>query len=127
MCSHIWIEVGFGPKCVVPKDLQLHPASCCLHYAVQTFQDLIINTRADGKVVLFRPDVCIDQLYDSAVRATLPTFDKAELQICLQYLICSDWTYTKCIGTSDQPETSLLARVSILGTEQPLGLAVSSN
>ncbi|KAM9229083.1 branched-chain-amino-acid aminotransferase, cytosolic isoform 9-T9 [Dugong dugon] len=66
-------EFGWERPHIKPfQNLSLHPGSSVLHYAVELFEGLKAFRGVDNKIRLFRPNLNMDRMYQSAVRATLP-------------------------------------------------------
>ncbi|XP_066120891.1 branched-chain-amino-acid aminotransferase, cytosolic isoform X1 [Saccopteryx bilineata] len=99
------------------QNLSLHPGSSALQYAVELFEGLKAYRGVDNKIRLFRPNLNMDRMYQSALRATLPEFDKEELMKCIQQLVKLDQEWVP-YSTS----TSLYIRPTFIGTEPSLGV-----
>lgn len=107
-------EKGWTKPSISPlHDLKIHPAAKVLHYAIEVWSDqncfkaspiycsyvlqLFEGMKAyrgvDGRLRLFRPDRNMDRMYNSAIRSSLPSFDKQELVKCIKRLITieQDW------------------------------------
>ncbi|KAL2776735.1 branched-chain-amino-acid aminotransferase, cytosolic isoform 1 [Daubentonia madagascariensis] len=66
-------EFGWEKPHIKPfQNLSLHPGSSALHYAVELFEGLKAFRGVDNKIRLFRPNLNMDRMHRSAVRATLP-------------------------------------------------------
>ncbi|XP_065379960.1 branched-chain-amino-acid aminotransferase, cytosolic isoform X3 [Macaca fascicularis] len=81
------------------------------------FEGLKAFRGVDNKIRLFRPKLNMDRMYRSAVRATLPVFDKEELLECIQQLVKLDQEWVP-YSTS----ASLYIRPTFIGTEPSLGV-----
>ncbi|KAF6338884.1 branched chain amino acid transaminase 1 [Rhinolophus ferrumequinum] len=99
------------------QNLSLHPGSSALHYAVELFEGMKAFRGVDNKIRLFRPNLNMDRMHRSAVRATLPGFDKEELLKCIQQLVKLDQEWVP-YSTS----ASLYIRPTFIGTEPSLGV-----
>ncbi|KAM9672447.1 branched-chain-amino-acid aminotransferase, cytosolic isoform 3-T3 [Trichechus inunguis] len=111
-------EFGWERPHIKPfQNLSLHPGSSVLHYAVELFEGLKAFRGVDNKIRLFRPNLNMDRMYQSAVRATLPVFDKEELLECIQQLVKLDQEWVP-YSTS----ASLYIRPTFIGTEPSLGV-----
>ncbi|XP_021114749.1 branched-chain-amino-acid aminotransferase, cytosolic isoform X4 [Heterocephalus glaber] len=111
-------EFGWEKPHIKPfQNLSLHPASSTLHYAVELFEGLKAYRGHDNKIRLFRPDLNMDRMYRSAVRATLPVFDKEELLQCIQQLVSLDKEWVPYSTAA-----SLYIRPTLIGTEHSLGI-----
>uniref|UniRef100_A0A8C6HB57 Branched-chain-amino-acid aminotransferase n=1 Tax=Mus spicilegus TaxID=10103 RepID=A0A8C6HB57_MUSSI len=98
-------------------NLPIHPAASVLHYAVELFEGLKAFRGVDNKIRLFRPDLNMDRMCRSAVRTTLPMFDKEELLKCILQLLQIDQEWVP-YSTS----ASLYIRPTFIGTEPSLGV-----
>ncbi|KAI5945625.1 Branched-chain-amino-acid aminotransferase, cytosolic [Manis javanica] len=111
-------EVGWEKPQIKPlQNLSLHPSSSAFHYAVELFEGLKAFRGVDNKIRLFRPNLNMDRMYRSAIRATLPVFDKEELLECIQQLVKLDQEWVP-YSTS----ASLYIRPTFIGTEPSLGV-----
>uniref|UniRef100_A0A6J0V9A1 Branched-chain-amino-acid aminotransferase n=2 Tax=Pogona vitticeps TaxID=103695 RepID=A0A6J0V9A1_9SAUR len=118
------------------ENLSLHPAISALHYAVEPkglteakllqmlwlneytlFEGMKAYRGEDGKIRLFRPSLNMDRMLRSAVRATLPAFDKEELLECIRKLVEVEKEWVP-YSTS----ASLYIRPTLIGTEPSLGV-----
>ncbi|CAO2607154.1 Branched-chain-amino-acid aminotransferase, cytosolic [Lemmus lemmus] len=99
------------------ENLSIHPAASALHYGVELFEGLKAFRGVDNKIRLFRPDLNMKRMYRSAVRTTLPVFDKEELLECILQLIQIDQEWVP-YSTS----ASLYIRPTFIGTEPSLGI-----
>ncbi|MBZ3884622.1 Branched-chain-amino-acid aminotransferase, cytosolic [Sciurus carolinensis] len=110
-------EFGWEKPHIKPfQNLSLHPGSSTLHYAVELFEGLKAFRGVDNKIRLFRPDLNMERMCKSAVRATLPVFDKKELLECIQQLVQLDQEWVP-YSTS----ASLYIRPTFIGTEVQTG------
>ncbi|XP_054941485.1 branched-chain-amino-acid aminotransferase, cytosolic isoform X2 [Physeter macrocephalus] len=111
-------EFGWEKPHIKPlQNLSLHPGSSAFHYAVELFEGLKAFRGVDNKIRLFRPNLNMDRMYRSAMRATLPAFDKEELLECIQQLVKLDQEWVP-YSTS----ASLYIRPTFIGTEPSLGV-----
>ncbi|XP_062990870.1 branched-chain-amino-acid aminotransferase, cytosolic [Elgaria multicarinata webbii] len=118
------------------ENLSLHPAISAFHYAVEPrglteakllqmlwlneytlFEGMKAYRGVDGKIRLFRPRLNMDRMLRSAVRATLPGFDKEELLECIRKLVDVEKEWVP-YSTS----ASLYIRPTLIGTEPSLGV-----
>uniref|UniRef100_I3M552 branched-chain-amino-acid transaminase n=1 Tax=Ictidomys tridecemlineatus TaxID=43179 RepID=I3M552_ICTTR len=111
-------EFGWEKPHIKPfQNLSLHPGSSTLHYAVELFEGLKAFRGVDNKIRLFRPELNMERMCKSAMRATLPVFDKEELLECIQQLVQLDQEWVP-YSTS----ASLYIRPTFIGTEPSLGV-----
>ncbi|PAA92362.1 hypothetical protein BOX15_Mlig015936g7, partial [Macrostomum lignano] len=101
-----------APRIQPLQSLPLHPASKCLHYALECFEGLKAFRGVDGRVRLFRPMENCKRMLRSAERSTLASFDPAELHRCLRELIRldADWV-------PDSRDCSLYIRPTMIAAE----------
>ncbi|XP_054845258.1 branched-chain-amino-acid aminotransferase, cytosolic isoform X3 [Eublepharis macularius] len=118
------------------ENLSVHPAISAFHYAVEPrglteakllhmlwlneytlFEGMKAYRGVDGKIRLFRPRLNMDRMLRSAVRATLPGFDKEELLECIRKLVEVEKEWVP-FSTS----ASLYIRPTLIGTEPSLGV-----
>ncbi|XP_075066864.1 branched-chain-amino-acid aminotransferase, cytosolic isoform X2 [Mixophyes fleayi] len=112
------VDKGWQKPAIKPfQNISMHPASSCLHYAIQLFEGLKAYRGADGNIRLFRPQLNMDRMFRSAKRMTLPAFDKKELLDCISKLIDVDRDWVP-----DSTEASLYIRPVFIGTEPSLGV-----
>lgn len=110
---------GWGTPTIKPfQNLSLHPASSCMHYAVQLFEGMKAYKKSDGKICMFRPDKNMARMHNSAIRSALPGFDQGEMQKCIQALVDVDRDWVP-----DSQKASLYIRPTMIGTEPTLGVS----
>ncbi|XP_053318257.1 branched-chain-amino-acid aminotransferase, cytosolic isoform X1 [Spea bombifrons] len=100
----------------------IHPASPALHYGMQLFEGFKAYRGADGKVRVFRPKLNMKRMLQSAIRMSLPAFDKEELLKCILKLVDLDKDWVP-----DSSDASLYIRPAFIGTEESLGVKKSSS
>ena len=69
------------------KNLQIHPFSSSLHYAIQCFEGLKAFKDSKGRVRLFRADLNMNRLRRSCMRISLPDFNPNGLLDCIKQFI----------------------------------------
>ncbi|XP_033025412.1 branched-chain-amino-acid aminotransferase, mitochondrial [Lacerta agilis] len=115
-------EKGWGKPHIKPfQNLSLHPASSALHYSVELFEGMKAFRCPDKRIQLFRPMMNMNRMLRSALRNSLPPFDKTEFLECIRRLIDLDQDW---VPHADA--TSLYIRPTFIGTEPSLGVAKSS-
>ena len=119
MFSVDWnVQKGWNSPQVEPfKNFSIHPASTCLHYALECFEGMKAYKDDQGNVRLFRPDMNMKRLQNSAKRLALPSFDQAELLKCLEEFVRieSNWV-------PQERGFSLYLRPTMIGTQASLGV-----
>lgn len=112
-------ENGWGTPTIKPfADLSMHPAASCMHYAIQLFEGMKAYKTADGQICMFRPDKNMARMQNSAHRSSLPSFDEAEMQKCIQALVDVDRDWVP-----NSQKASLYIRPTMIGTEETLGVS----
>uniref|UniRef100_UPI00398F34CD branched-chain-amino-acid aminotransferase, cytosolic-like isoform X1 n=1 Tax=Pristiophorus japonicus TaxID=55135 RepID=UPI00398F34CD len=112
-------EKGWDKPHIKPlQNLSFHPASSVLHYSIELFEGMKAFRGADNKIRMFRPDLNMERMHRSALRACLPDFDKEELVECIRKLIEIDREW---VPYSDA--ASLYIRPTFIGTEPSLGVS----
>ncbi|XP_069056805.1 branched-chain-amino-acid aminotransferase, cytosolic-like isoform X2 [Pleurodeles waltl] len=115
-------EKGWEKPCIKPfQNLSLHPATSALHYSLEIFEGMKAFRGIDKKVRIFRPMLNMERMHRSAVRMTLPSFDKAELLECIRKLIEVDQEWVPYSDTA-----SLYIRPTFIGMEPSLGVMKSN-
>jgi branched-chain amino acid aminotransferase len=59
-------------SCILVSDLNLSPSATVLHYAQSLFEGMKAYRHEDGTVTLFRPDMNMKRMNNSAQRLALP-------------------------------------------------------
>ncbi|XP_069679436.1 branched-chain-amino-acid aminotransferase, cytosolic isoform X1 [Periplaneta americana] len=106
------------PEIVPFENIVLHPAAKVLHYATELFEGMKAYRGVDGKIRIFRPDMNMERMNRSALRAGLPTFDGEQLIKCLCRLISIDQEWVPHSESS-----SLYIRPTLIGIDPSLGVA----
>jgi branched-chain amino acid aminotransferase len=66
-------QKGWGGPLISPyHTLQLDPAASALHYALQAFEGMKAYIDQQGKIRMFRPEMNMERLKDSAERLCFP-------------------------------------------------------
>ncbi|KAF8139930.1 aminotransferase [Boletus edulis] len=114
-----WTEsTGWGAPAIEPfSTLNLSPAAVVFHYAQALFEGMKAYRRPDGAATMFRPDMNMKRMNDSAERLALPTFNGDALIECMRQLISleRDWI-------PKEPGHSLYIRPTMIGTNGTLGV-----
>nr|XP_033816011.1 branched-chain-amino-acid aminotransferase, mitochondrial isoform X2 [Geotrypetes seraphini] len=111
-------ERGWGKPHIKPfQNLSLHPASSALHYSVELFEGMKAFRGEDSKIRLFRPMLNMERMLRTALRSSLPSFDKAELLECIRKLVEVDQDWVP-----HSTDASLYIRPTFIGTEPTLGV-----
>ncbi|XP_053977866.1 branched-chain-amino-acid aminotransferase, cytosolic [Hylaeus volcanicus] len=110
------------PEITPLENLVLHPASKVLHYAVELFEGLKAYRGVDGKIRVFRPELNMERMNNSAIRSGMPTFAGDELIKCCCRLISIDQEWVPHSSAS-----SLYIRPTLIGIDPMLGVASSDS
>ncbi|KAJ7806499.1 branched chain amino acid aminotransferase [Mycena leptocephala] len=87
----------------------MQPSATVLHYAQTCFEGMKAYRDEHGKVTLFRPDMNMKRLNNSARRIALPTFNGDALLDLIKQLIRID-------------NTGLYVRPTLIGTQKAIGV-----
>ena len=113
-----WQEPRISPL----EDLNLHPATLCLHYGQQVFEGLKAFAGPDPEdILLFRPDMNIARFNRSCTRMCMPTTDPDLFMDWMSRLIRKDRDWIP-----RAPGTSLYIRPTIIATDPYLGVKSGS-
>ncbi len=115
------VEKGWHDPAVVPyQNLSLSPATMVFHYGQAMFEGLKAYRAADGRVLLFRPDMNIKRTNRTNARLCIPQMDEADYLQALKAIVKvdQDWIPQK-------EGTSLYIRPFIISTDPFLGVRPS--
>lgn len=103
------------------RPLSLDPAAMCLHYGQLIFEGMKAYRGKDDSIYLFRPDMNIARMNESAKRLVMPTIDVDMFREALEKLVLleKDWI-PRSSGTS------LYIRPTMIATEKALGVHPSA-
>jgi len=107
---------GWGHPVISPyHNLEIDPRNSTLHYAIQLFEGMKAY-RNENKLVMFRPDMNMKRLINSATRIALPLFDTNEFMKCIVELLKleKDWVPTKK-GYSIYIRPTYISMTNVLG------------
>ncbi|KAG6850327.1 hypothetical protein H0H93_014902 [Arthromyces matolae] len=108
--GHTFVSLSDGP-------FALSPSSTVLHYAQTIFEGMKAYRQEDGKVTLFRPDMNMKRMNNSAQRIALPTFNGDALLELIKELIRIDKHWVP-----KEPGHSLYIRPTLIGTQSAIGV-----
>lgn len=105
------------PRIVPYGPIALDPAAMCLHYGQEVFEGLKAYRTADGRILLFRPDLNMARLNVSNDRLCIPPIDEefAIEAIKKLVLVDKDWIPT-------EEGTSLYIRPYIFAVDAHVGV-----
>ncbi|CAK5279977.1 unnamed protein product [Mycena citricolor] len=109
---------GWGAPQIRPYGpLELAPSSTVLHYAQTIFEGMKAYRDENGKVTLFRPDMNMKRMNNSAKRIALPTFNGDALLECIKELVRIDKHWIP-----REPGHSMYVRPTLIGTQKAIGV-----
>ncbi len=102
--------------------LQLHPATSFIHYGQTIFEGLKAFKTVNDEVVIFRPDVHMQRLNNSAKRICMPEIDASFVLDALKELVAidSDWI-------PKNKGEALYIRPFMFGSDSALGVRPSND
>ncbi|HYA14813.1 MAG TPA: branched-chain amino acid aminotransferase [Syntrophales bacterium] len=108
-----WYDAMIEPY----RPLSLDPTAMCLHYGQEVFEGLKAYRSKDNKIYLFRPDLNIKRMNNSAERLCMPRIDPAIFMEALKKLVLieKDWV-------PQSHGASLYIRPTLIATEPALGM-----
>ncbi|MFD0673210.1 branched-chain amino acid aminotransferase [Cohnella sp. GCM10027633] len=124
--DHMFIldyEAGRGwhsPQIVPYQPIMLDPSAKVFHYGQSVFEGLKAYRKADGSILLFRPDMNAKRMNRSNERLSMPAIDEELFVDAVKQLVRVDQDWIP-----DAPGTSLYIRPFIVATETALGVAPS--
>lgn len=128
-CSDHMIKVrwtkadGWDTPTIVPvHNFSMHPYSKVFHYAQELFEGMKAYRGPDKRIRLFRPDMNMKRMRQSAARLCLPDFDGDELIEIMKQLLQIDESWVPPIETN----ASMYIRPTLMGTEPTLGVQPSN-
>ncbi|KAF8624802.1 hypothetical protein AX15_005691 [Amanita polypyramis BW_CC] len=111
-------KAGWGTPEIKPYgSLDLDPSCSVLHYAHTVFEGFKAYRTSSGHIQLFRPDMNMKRMNDSAQRIALPTFNGDTLLEMIKQLISLDKHWIP-----KEPGYSLYVRPTIIGTNRFIGV-----
>lgn len=111
-----------APEIMPLGNIALHPAAKVFHYALELFEGMKAYRGVDGKIRLFRPELHMKRMNNSATRIGLPSFRDEELIKCICRLISIDQEWVPHSTSS-----SLYIRPTFIGIDPTLGVVPSDS
>lgn len=109
---------GWGTPTIQPYGpFQMEPSSTVLHYAQTLFEGMKAYRDDNGKVTLFRPDMNMKRMNNSAQRLALPTFSGDAVLELIKKLIQLDKHWIP-----QEPGHSLYIRPTLIGNQKSIGV-----
>ncbi|KAG8756849.1 hypothetical protein FRC14_002603 [Serendipita sp. 396] len=114
-------DSGWGAPRIQPyQNLELDPASHCLHYSSNLFEGMKAYLGPDGTPLLFRPGLNAARMARSAERLALPVPDPDALVILIKKLVSLERRWIP-----KAPGYSLYVRPTLIGTRPAMGVVAS--
>ncbi|KAL1682015.1 aminotransferase [Schizophyllum commune] len=109
---------GWGTPTIEPYGpFHLEPSSTVLHYAQTLFEGMKAYRDDNGKVTLFRPDMNMKRMNNSAQRLALPTFSGDAVLDLIKKLVALDKHWIP-----QEPGHSLYIRPTLIGNQKSIGV-----
>ncbi|RDX56059.1 branched-chain amino acid aminotransferase II [Lentinus brumalis] len=110
---------GWGTPKIQPfSNISLSPSATVFHYAHCLFEGLKAYRDTNGKVTMFRPDMNMKRMNNTAQRVAMPGFNGDAMVELMKQLVRLDKHWIP-----DQPGYSLYIRPTMIGTQPALGIA----
>jgi branched-chain amino acid aminotransferase len=114
-----WINGAWGEGELVSGDtIAVHEGAPALHYAQQCFEGMKAQTAADGRVLLFRPDLNSERMNLAAGRLIMPTVPKELFFRGVEEAVRANYAWIPPYGSG----ASLYIRPMLIGVGENLGL-----
>ena len=98
--------------------IQAHEGAPALHYAQQCFEGLKAQTAADGRVLLFRPELNSERMNMAASRLLMPEVPRALFMLAVEETVRANYSWIPPYGSG----ASLYIRPMLIGVGANLGL-----
>ena len=98
--------------------IQAHEGAPALHYAQQCFEGMKAQTTADGRVLLFRPDLNSERMNLAAARLLMPEVPRQMFMDVVEETVRANYTWIPPFGSG----ASLYIRPMLIGVGENLGL-----
>ncbi|MCL2051620.1 MAG: branched-chain amino acid aminotransferase [Lachnospiraceae bacterium] len=112
----------FDPRIVPYAPIPMEPASMVFHYGQELFEGMKAYKAADGRILLFRPELNAKRSNDTCERICMPTIPSDDYVMAVKELVRIDAAWIP-----KRPGTSLYIRPFIIATEPALGVRPSSS
>ncbi len=105
-------------KLVDDENILIHEGAPSLHYAQQCFEGMKAQTAADGRVLLFRPDLNSERMNLAAGRLLMPEVPRQMFLDAVMETVRANYAWIPPYGTG----ASLYIRPMLIGIGENLGL-----
>jgi branched-chain amino acid aminotransferase len=117
--SAVYENGAWGAGELVSSDLiSVHEGAPSLHYAQQCFEGMKAQTTADGRVLLFRPDLNSERMNLAAGRTLMPEVPQAMFIDAVEQVVRANYAWIPPYGSG----ASLYIRPMLIGVGENLGL-----
>lgn len=103
------------------ENIVLNECAGVLQYAQTCFEGMKAYTTVDGKVVVFRPDLNAERMYETAQRLEMPPFSKERFVEAIKEVVKANLKYVPPYGTG----ASLYLRPYMFGSAPVMGVKPS--
>ena len=103
---------------IASEVIQVHEGAPALHYAQQCFEGMKAQTAADGRVLLFRPDLNSERMNMAASRLLMPEVPSKMFIDAVQETVRANYSWIPPYGSG----ASLYIRPMLIGVGENLGL-----
>ena len=103
---------------IASEVIQVHEGAPALHYAQQCFEGMKAQTAADGRVLLFRPDLNSERMNMAASRLLMPEVPRKMFIDAVQETVRANYSWIPPYGSG----ASLYIRPMLIGVGENLGL-----
>jgi len=100
------------------ENIAVHEGAPALHYAQQCFEGMKAQTAADGRVLLFRPDLNSERMNLAAARLLMPEVPYAMFLDAVEQAVRANYAWIPPFGSG----ASLYIRPMLIGIGENLGL-----
>ncbi|MEQ8953778.1 MAG: branched-chain amino acid aminotransferase [Gammaproteobacteria bacterium] len=100
------------------EHIAVHEGAPALHYAQQCFEGMKAQTAADGRILLFRPDLNSERMNLAASRLLMPEVPQAMFIDAVEQTVRANYAWIPPYGTG----ASLYIRPMLIGVGENLGL-----
>jgi len=114
-----WLDGAWNEGRLVDSDqISVHEGAPALHYAQQCFEGMKAQTAADGRVLLFRPDLNSERMNLAAGRLLMPEVPQALFMRGVEEAVRANYAWIPPYGSG----ASLYIRPMLIGVGENLGL-----
>jgi len=103
---------------VTDEYMQIHEGAPTLHYAQQCFEGMKAQTAADGRVLLFRPNLNCQRMQSAASRLLMPEVPEQLFMEAIETTVKANYAWIPPYGSG----ASLYIRPMLIGVGENLGL-----